>query len=262
MPADDTVTTAATLRTGLGALVTGLQRVAAAADVGGIVAPLLAECARPPGADGAGRRRRRAPSAARVRSSTRVLDRPGLVPVDSDVATGVHIAVRHGDIERARVHVAGTEPIVIDLADVERYASERHNPGNALDVSAVEIEMPAPLLAGGLELVDTPGVDSIVARHADVTLAALALADALVLVVDPGRPLTAPELAFLGEADPARRPRRLRADEAGPAPGVATGARRRPRPHRDPRTALRPRALRPRLRPADGRGVGRPTAGT
>ena len=199
VPADDTVTTAATLRTGLGSLVTGLQRVATAADVSGIVAPLLAECARPPGATArvvvAGATKRG--KSALVNA---VLDRPGLVPVDSDVATGVHIAVRHGDVERARVHVAGTEPIAIDLADVERYASERHNPGNALDVSAVEIEIPAPLLAGGLELVDTPGVDSVVARHADVTLAALALADALVLVVDPGRPLTAPELAFLGEA--------------------------------------------------------------
>ena len=49
-----------------------------------------------------------------------MLDRPGLVPVDSDVATGVHIAVRHGDVERAGVHVAGTEPIAIDLAEVER----------------------------------------------------------------------------------------------------------------------------------------------
>ncbi|MEJ2887920.1 dynamin family protein [Actinomycetospora aeridis] len=187
------------LRTGLGTLVTGLHQVASAVDLPAIVAPLVAECQRPPGAAArvvvAGATKRG--KSALVNA---VLDRPGLVPVDTDVATGVHIAVRYGAQERARVHVAGAEPIDIALADVERYASERHNPGNALDVSAVEIEVPAPLLAGGLELVDTPGVDSVVARHADVTLAALALADALVLVVDPGRPLIAPELAFLGEA--------------------------------------------------------------
>ena len=104
------------------------------------------------------------------------------------MATGVHIVGSATATSSApRVHVAGTEPIAIDLADaLERYASERHNPGNAPRRARRSRSRPgSPLLAGGLELVDTPGVDSVVARHADVTLAALALADALVLVVDP-----------------------------------------------------------------------------
>ncbi|WP_433783836.1 dynamin family protein [Actinomycetospora sp. CA-101289] len=177
----------------------GLHQVATAAGLAEVVAPLVAECSRPTRpiarivVAGATKRGKSALVNALV-------GRPGLVPVDTDVATGVHIALRHADADRAVVHLADTPPREVPPTDVERYASERHNPGNGLDVLAVELELPAPLLARGVELVDTPGVDSIVARHADVTLAALGLADALVLVVDPSRPLIAPELAFLREA--------------------------------------------------------------
>jgi predicted GTPase len=190
---------AATVRDGLRALVRGLAEVADPAGLGHVVAPLLAECARPAGPTtrvaivGAAKRGKSALVNA-------VLGRPDLLPVDADLATGVHVAVRHGERERALVHRIGVAPLEVGLDEIARYASERHNPGNAADVTALEVEVTAPLLAGGLELVDTPGVDGLAARHAEITLAALGLADALVLVLDAGRPLTAPELAFLKEA--------------------------------------------------------------
>ena len=34
------------------------------------------------------------------------------------------------------------------------------------DVSQVQVRVPAPVLAGGLELIDTPGVGGLVAGHA------------------------------------------------------------------------------------------------
>ena len=188
-----------TVRAGLGDLVRRLHDLATAAELGHVMSPLVTECSRPVG----GPTRVVVAGAANRGKSALVnalLGRPDLVPVDTDVATGVHVAIRHGERERAVVHRSGVEPLEIGIAEIARYASERLNPGNAAGVLVVEVEIPAPVLAGGLELVDTPGVDSVVARHADVTLAALGLADALVLVLDPSRPLTTPELVFLRRA--------------------------------------------------------------
>ena len=68
------------------------------------------------------------------------------------------------------------------------------------DVSQVQVRVPAPLLEGGLELIDTPGVGGLVAGHAALTLATLDRADALVFVLDGSSEITASELAFLERA--------------------------------------------------------------
>ena len=129
-----------------------------------------------------------------------LLGRAGLSPVDADVSTNAHLVFRHADPSVVRVlRDDGTSQEVAPGA-VGEWASVAGNPANAKGVRAVDVGLASPLLAQGLCLVDTPGVGGLEAAHAEVTLAALARADALLFVLDASTPLTAPELAFLARA--------------------------------------------------------------
>jgi hypothetical protein len=61
----------------------------------------------------------------------------------------------------------------------------------------VEVELPRQALAGGLELVDTPGVGGVSPAASLSVLDMLPTADALLVVSDTSQEFTAPELAFL-----------------------------------------------------------------
>jgi GTPase Era involved in 16S rRNA processing len=132
-------------------------------------------------------------------------------PVDDDIATSAPTAVRYADEPGAAVllgppgqdgAVADDEPPPpirerISLDQVAAYVTEASNPANARRVHAVEVDIPRKLLAGGLILVDTPGVGGLGSPHTATTLGALPMADALILVSDASQELTAPELEFL-----------------------------------------------------------------
>ena len=128
---------------------------------------------------------------------------PDLLPVDADVATNVHLSVSFGpagswaSIEDASGH---EHELAIPADAIAEWASESGNPGNAKGVRSVRITREHPLLQRGLVLVDTPGVGGLQSAHTGVTLATLAVADALLFVVDAGSPITATELAFLERA--------------------------------------------------------------
>jgi len=132
-----------------------------------------------------------------------LLQRPDLLPVDADIATSVHISVHAADVEEATV-VDEKDPggRQISLAEVAEYAAldpatmEMRHPG----VREVSVGLPHPLLRAGIELIDTPGVGGLVSGHAELTLAALSMADALVFVVNGSSELTASELTFLMRA--------------------------------------------------------------
>lgn len=129
-----------------------------------------------------------------------LLARPGLSPVEFDVATNCYIAIGFAPQPAARVHFfSDSDPLEIDLDDVANWATVAGNPGNEKEVRSVEITLPDPLL-DGLRLIDTPGVGGLDAAHGTLTLEALRDADALLFVADTDGPLTAPELHFLEQA--------------------------------------------------------------
>ena len=129
-----------------------------------------------------------------------LLGRPGLSPVDVEVATLVHIAFSYADTPTAKVSLRGQqEPIDIDVDDLFDWACEQGNPGNAKGVTAIDVGLPVALLRS-LTLIDTPGVGGLELGHGELTLQALSSADAVLFVVDAGAPISQTELTFLNRA--------------------------------------------------------------
>lgn len=129
-----------------------------------------------------------------------LVGRHRLLPVDVDVATSVHLCVSYGEQDEA--WALGAEPRRITFGELAEYAAV--DPGTGVEghpeVTGVEVRLPADVLAGGTELVDTPGVGGLLAGHASLTLAALQRADALLFVVNGSHELTRSELQFLQQA--------------------------------------------------------------
>lgn len=133
-------------------------------------------------------------------------------PVHDDVATSVPTVVRHasnpvaalvrlldkeGDDDPGQRRIERIEVPIDKLAD---HVSESRNPGNRERWSYAEVGLPRPILTGGLELVDTPGVGGLNSVHGAATMAMLPSADAVLLVSDASQEYTRPELEFLSQA--------------------------------------------------------------
>lgn len=129
-------------------------------------------------------------------------------PIDDDIATAVPMVLRWSDEWTAAVHVAPESPdqdlaalrMEIPVEQVAAYVTESANQDNIKQVRTVELGLPAPLLAGGLVLVDTPGVGGLAGLHAAITLNALPMADAVLFVSDASQEYSGPELDFLDTA--------------------------------------------------------------
>ncbi|MGA5471117.1 dynamin family protein [Streptomyces arboris] len=80
----------------------------------------------------------------------------------------------------------------------ERTVTNRH--GRGAQVLSALVQVPAEVLAGGLRLVDTPGVGGANPAHRRLTLAALSDADAVLFVVRSGEPLSSSEQDFFAQA--------------------------------------------------------------
>jgi replication fork clamp-binding protein CrfC len=131
-------------------------------------------------------------------------------PVDDDVATAVPTHVRHGEKPAAELLLDGDPPgrEPVPVQDLRRYTVEPALPGGpngpagsgGQRVLAVEVRLPRALLAGGLVLVDTPGVGGLGSPVAAASLAQISMADAVLFVTDASQELTRSELDFLQQA--------------------------------------------------------------
>lgn len=119
----------------------------------------------------------------------------GVVPV-----TSVVTVVRYGPARGAIIHFQNGTSTPIDVANISDYVSEAGNPGNGKAVSLVETIVPAPLLASGLCLVDTPGVGSVFEANTETTRAFVPRIDAALMVCGADPPLTKEELFLIEQA--------------------------------------------------------------
>jgi dynamin family protein len=123
--------------------------------------------------------------------------------VDDDVATAVPTYVRYGAEVTAAVLVPGDPPgrVAIGADRIRHHSLEG---GQYLDdgrpVAGVEVRLPRTMLSGGLTVVDTPGLGGLGSAHAAASLAATAMADAVLFVTDASQELTRTEMDFLRRA--------------------------------------------------------------
>ncbi len=115
----------------------------------------------------------------------------GVVPV-----TTVPTVLRYGDARTARVLI-DTRWRTIRPEDLPQYVSEELNPENSKQVAGVEVFLPSPLLAGGMCLVDTPGIGSVFSGNTETTKDFIPQIDAAILVVGADPPISGEELALI-----------------------------------------------------------------
>jgi hypothetical protein len=137
-----------------------------------------------------------------------LLDEPGLCPTGLNVTTAAVTVVRYGPAVKITVVLdpegggegAPERRAVTSRAELRKYLDEQENDAVRERVRAVQVEIPHPLLKGGLVIVDTPGVGNFNARHTEVTQAFLPSADVILFVGDTLSPYSDRELEFLRAA--------------------------------------------------------------
>ncbi len=125
-----------------------------------------------------------------------LLGRP-VLPSGVTPLTAVATTVRYGEDPRAEVRFADGHEEKHPLAALDDLVTERGNPRNRRGVAAVTAFVEAPVLAGGVELVDTPGTGSVFAWDTDAAYQALQSMDAAVFVLTADPPVSASERDLL-----------------------------------------------------------------
>jgi hypothetical protein len=78
-----------------------------------------------------------------------------------------------------------------------RFVAEEANPKNRLGVARVDLFYPAPILADGTALIDTPGVGSTFQHNTKTALQVIPECDAVLFVASADPPITQTELDYL-----------------------------------------------------------------
>jgi GTP-binding protein EngB required for normal cell division len=77
------------------------------------------------------------------------------------------------------------------------FVTEKGNPQNRRGIAEVQVDLPAPILSGGVVLIDTPGIGSTYRHNTTATLEFLQQCDAALFLVSADPPITEVELEFL-----------------------------------------------------------------
>ncbi|MEJ2167781.1 MAG: dynamin family protein [Desulfobacterales bacterium] len=128
-----------------------------------------------------------------------------ILPVGVVPLTAAPTFLQFGEAPKIRVVYQGGRPAeeFTGASTGERCAyltglvTEKGNPQNRLGVTEVEVELPAPILAGGVVLIDTPGVGSTYRHNTIATLDFLQQCDAALFLISADPPITETELEFL-----------------------------------------------------------------
>jgi GTP-binding protein EngB required for normal cell division len=116
-----------------------------------------------------------------------------VLPAGVTPLTAVSTTVRYGDDPHAEVRFADGHEEKQPVSALPDLVTERGNPANRRRIAAVTVYLDAPLLAGGVELVDTPGTGSVFAWDTAAAHEALETMDAAVFVLTADPPVSAAE---------------------------------------------------------------------
>lgn len=120
-----------------------------------------------------------------------------VLPVGVTPVTAVVTVLRHGASIAARVRIGDGAWTTVGVEELTKFVSEIENPENEKRVTGVEVFVPAPLLAGGLCLVDTPGIGSVFEGNTEATKAFLPHVDAALVVLGADPPISGDELRLV-----------------------------------------------------------------
>jgi small GTP-binding protein len=116
-----------------------------------------------------------------------------LLPTGVTPLTALATTVRHGREEGATAVFRDGRVESFPLPALDDLVTERGNPGNRRNLASVTVAVDAPVLARGVELVDTPGTGSVYAHNTAEAEAALETMDAAVFVLTADPPVSASE---------------------------------------------------------------------
>ncbi|MFE7796808.1 dynamin family protein [Nocardia sp. NPDC057440] len=124
-----------------------------------------------------------------------------ICPVGDDATTAVTTVLSHGPEPRAELvvtgHGGGQETRIPVPVDEIGTITARAPLAEGRRILRLEIQVPNPLLADGIVLVDTPGVGGHGSSYAASVLGMVPAADAVLVLSDASTELTEPELAFV-----------------------------------------------------------------
>jgi GTP-binding protein EngB required for normal cell division len=120
-----------------------------------------------------------------------------VLPVGVTPLTAVATTVRYGDNPHAEVRFADGHEERHPYAALDDLVTERGNPANRRGIASVTVYVDAPILADGVELVDTPGTGSVFAWNTEAAHDALETMDAAVFVLTADPPVSASEQDLL-----------------------------------------------------------------
>jgi Dynamin family len=116
-----------------------------------------------------------------------------LLPAGVTPLTALATTVRYGRDEGVSAVFRDGRAESFPLAALGDLVTERGNPGNRRELASVTVVADAPVLARGVELVDTPGTGSVYAHNTQEAEAALDTMDAAVFVLTADPPVSASE---------------------------------------------------------------------
>ena len=123
-----------------------------------------------------------------------------VLPMGVTPLTALATTLRYGRDEGVTVTVPSGQIEVFPLTALDALVTEHGNPGNVRNLSSVAVAVDVPLLARGIELVDTPGTGSVYGHNTAEAEAALETMDTAVVVLTADPPVSAAERQLISRS--------------------------------------------------------------
>lgn len=120
-----------------------------------------------------------------------------LLPTGVTPLTAVPTTLTYGTAEDLEVVFADGRDERYPLTALDELVTEHGNPENTLAVASVTARLDAPLLARGVEIVDTPGTGSVYSHNTSTADSVLPSMDAAIFVLTADPPVSASERELL-----------------------------------------------------------------
>jgi hypothetical protein len=111
--------------------------------------------------------------------------------------TSVPTLVRYGERAYAALKFKDGSSKEIEIEKLSEFVTEQGNPANERGVERADLYCDTPILAGGIVIIDTPGIGSTFTHNTDVTIDFLPHCDLGLFLTSPDPPLTEVEVEFL-----------------------------------------------------------------